>query len=136
MLRGMKRTSAGLPDMWPSRRRPSPRSRCRRVLARHSHGRRTGRTGAPVHGGGRSGATVQPVRHEPASASGAAEDMMRHAGREFGSVLLGRIRVQIGFDTYELSEGDSVSFDWMTPHRLSDAFDACGGGLGRRRKPR
>lgn len=64
------------------------------------------------------------VRYEPGSASCAAEDMMRHGGREYGFVLSGRIRVQIGFDTYELSEGDSVSFDSMTPHRLSNEFDA------------
>ncbi|MFG2357399.1 helix-turn-helix domain-containing protein [Streptomyces sp. NPDC048521] len=64
------------------------------------------------------------VRYEPGSASCAADDMMRHGGREYGFVLSGRIRVQIGFDTYELSEGDSVTFDSMTPHRLSNESDA------------
>jgi quercetin dioxygenase-like cupin family protein len=64
------------------------------------------------------------VCYEPGSASCAPNDMMRHGGREYGFVLSGRIRVQIGFDTYELAEGDSVTFDSMTPHRLSNESDA------------
>ncbi|MFI8484009.1 helix-turn-helix domain-containing protein [Streptomyces rubrogriseus] len=64
------------------------------------------------------------VRYEPGSASCAPDDMMRHGGREYALILSGRIRVQIGFETYDLTEGDSVTFDSMTPHRLSNESDA------------
>ncbi|HEX2213360.1 MAG TPA: cupin domain-containing protein, partial [Mycobacterium sp.] len=41
----------------------------------------------------------------------------------YGYVISGRLRVQVGFDDYELPAGDSASFDSMTPHRLSNPFD-------------
>jgi mannose-6-phosphate isomerase-like protein (cupin superfamily) len=76
------------------------------------------------------------VRYEPGSSSCAPDDMMRHGGREYGYVLSGRIAVQIGFESYELSVGDAVTFDSMSPHRLSNPYDeACEGlwlVLGRR----
>lgn len=60
------------------------------------------------------------VEYSPGSASCAAEDMMRHGGREYGHVLTGRLEVQVGFETYSLGPGDSIHFDSMTPHRLSN----------------
>ena len=52
--------------------------------------------------------------------------MMRHGGREYGHVVSGRLQVQVGFETYVLAPGDSIHFDSMTPHRLSNPFDeAC-----------
>lgn len=63
------------------------------------------------------------VEYEPGSSSCAPDNMMRHGGREYGYVIAGRIAVQIGFDRYELSPGDAVTFDSMTPHRLSNPFD-------------
>jgi DNA-binding XRE family transcriptional regulator len=47
-----------------------------------------------------------------------ADALVRHGGREFGYVESGRLGVTIGFDTYELKAGDSISFDSSTPHRL------------------
>ena len=49
-----------------------------------------------------------------------AEDglLFRHGGKEYGVVVSGRLGIQIGFETYELAPGDSVSFDAATPHRL------------------
>ncbi|AWW35854.1 helix-turn-helix domain-containing protein [Streptomyces cadmiisoli] len=62
------------------------------------------------------------VEYAPGSSSCAPDNMMRHGGREYGYVIAGRIMVQIGFDHYELSSGDAVTFDSMTPHRLSNPF--------------
>lgn len=62
------------------------------------------------------------VEYAPGSSSCAPDNMMRHGGREYGYVVSGRINVQIGFERYELSPGDAVTFDSMTPHRLSNPF--------------
>ncbi|GAA3774981.1 hypothetical protein GCM10022206_12050 [Streptomyces chiangmaiensis] len=62
------------------------------------------------------------VEYAPGSSSCAPDNMMRHGGREYGYVVSGRITVQIGFDRYDLSPGDAVTFDSMTPHRLSNPF--------------
>ncbi len=43
---------------------------------------------------------------------------MRHAGREYGLVLTGVLEVTVGFETYTLGPGDSISFDSTIPHRL------------------
>lgn len=43
---------------------------------------------------------------------------MRHAGREYGLVLTGALEVTVGFETYKLGPGDSISFDSTIPHRL------------------
>lgn len=45
---------------------------------------------------------------------------MRHAGQEFAYVLSGRLVIDVGFESYELSAGDSISFPAPTPHRLSN----------------
>ncbi len=49
--------------------------------------------------------------------------LMRHAGREYGYVLSGRLGVQLGFERYELGPGDSIAFDSTTPHRLWNLGD-------------
>jgi transcriptional regulator with XRE-family HTH domain len=63
------------------------------------------------------------VRYAPGSASCPENDMMRHGGREYGYIISGRIDIQIGFDLYHLDPGDSIHFDSMTPHRLSNPHD-------------
>jgi transcriptional regulator with XRE-family HTH domain/mannose-6-phosphate isomerase-like protein (cupin superfamily) len=57
------------------------------------------------------------------SESTPADALMRHAGHEYGTVLEGRLGVTVGFDTYELEPGDSISFESSTPHRLYNAGD-------------
>jgi transcriptional regulator with XRE-family HTH domain len=47
-----------------------------------------------------------------------ADALLRHHGREYCYVEKGHLGVTIGFDTFELGPGDSVSFDSMLPHRL------------------
>jgi transcriptional regulator with XRE-family HTH domain len=50
------------------------------------------------------------------------DQMIHHRGFEYGYIIRGRLRVQVGFDDYVLGEGDSISFDCMTPHRLSNPY--------------
>jgi transcriptional regulator with XRE-family HTH domain len=50
--------------------------------------------------------------------SAPADALMRHGGHEYGVVLTGRLGVTVGFETYELEPGDSISFTSSTPHRL------------------
>lgn len=63
------------------------------------------------------------VEYAPGSASCAPDDMMRHGGQEYGFVLSGELNLQLGFDTYVVKPGDAVTFDSMTPHRLSNSTD-------------
>lgn len=58
----------------------------------------------------------------PVGAS-SGERMSRHAGREFGLILAGELTVEIGFDTYVLQAGDSITFDSTRPHRLTNSGD-------------
>ena len=58
------------------------------------------------------------VTYDVGGASCPEDSLIRHAGREYGHVLTGRLGVTVGFDTHELEPGDSISFDSTTPHRL------------------
>lgn len=55
--------------------------------------------------------------------SASSEHLMRHAGREYGLVMRGRLALQIGFEKYELRTGESIAFDSTLPHRLWNAGD-------------
>lgn len=76
------------------------------------------------------------LRYEPGGESTAPESLMRHNGTEYGYVLSGRLRVTLGFESYELGRGDSISFDCTEPHRLAavgnQAVEAVWFVLGRR----
>lgn len=41
---------------------------------------------------------------------------LRHEGREYGLILSGTLRANVGFETYDLNPGDSIAFDSSTPH--------------------
>lgn len=58
------------------------------------------------------------IQYAPGAESG--KNMSSHAGREFGVVLEGQLIVELGFETYTLSIGDSIIFDSSTPHRLAN----------------
>jgi transcriptional regulator with XRE-family HTH domain len=58
------------------------------------------------------------VIYEAGSESCPEHALIRHTGMEYGHVLTGSLGVQVGFDTYNLGPGDSVSFDGSLPHRL------------------
>jgi transcriptional regulator with XRE-family HTH domain len=56
------------------------------------------------------------IHYRPGAISGTA--MSHHGGREFGLVLAGELKLEIGFESYTLGAGDSIIFDSSTPHRL------------------
>jgi transcriptional regulator with XRE-family HTH domain len=60
------------------------------------------------------------VTYGPGARSSRDGVFIRHAGQEYGYLLSGRLRVSVGFDTYELAPGDSISFPATTPHRLAN----------------
>ena len=68
------------------------------------------------------------VVYEVGGSSSHGDGFIRHAGREYGLILSGTLEVTVGFDTFELGPGDSVSFDSSTPHRLRNTGSepACG----------
>jgi transcriptional regulator with XRE-family HTH domain len=80
------------------------------------------------------------VVYEVGGASCPPDSLMRHSGSEYGHVLKGQLGVTIGFDTYELGPGDSVSFESSMPHRLFTIGDgpveAIWFVVGRRGDPR
>jgi transcriptional regulator with XRE-family HTH domain len=63
------------------------------------------------------------VQYAPGSSSCAPDELMRHGGREYGHVISGRLEVQVGFETHSVGPGDSIHFESMTPHRLSNPYD-------------
>jgi uncharacterized cupin superfamily protein len=56
------------------------------------------------------------VTYPPGSSSSSDGTLMSHAGREFGYLLSGSLTVHLGFETYSLEPGSSVSFDSAIPH--------------------
>jgi transcriptional regulator with XRE-family HTH domain len=61
------------------------------------------------------------VVYDVGGASCDADTLMRHEGKEYGYVMSGRLGVRIGFDEYEVSAGQSISYDASAPHRLWNA---------------
>lgn len=53
-----------------------------------------------------------------AGAGSRTSEFIRHAGREYGVVLTGRLHVQVEFDEFVLGPGDSITFDSSRPHRF------------------
>jgi DNA-binding XRE family transcriptional regulator len=51
-------------------------------------------------------------------ASSPADEPMRHAGREYGLLLSGRLGAMVGAATYELEPGDSIVLDSTDAHRF------------------
>ena len=67
------------------------------------------------------GFEILEIQYEVGAASGTARS--HHSGREFGIVLEGRLKVELGFEEYELGPGDSTIFESSVPHRLSNNGD-------------
>ena len=80
------------------------------------------------------------VVYDVGGASCPDDSLMRHSGNEYGHVIKGRLGVTIGFETYELGPGDSISFESTMPHRLFNLGDkpveAIWFVVGRRGDPR
>jgi transcriptional regulator with XRE-family HTH domain len=63
------------------------------------------------------------VIYDVNGSSASNDAFVRHSGREYGYIQSGRLRVQHGFDVYEMGPGDSISFDSAVPHRLETLGD-------------
>ena len=63
------------------------------------------------------------VTYEVGSSSSWEPIAVRHAGREYGLVLSGRIRVALGLAEHELGPADSIAFDTSQPHRIDNVGD-------------
>lgn len=63
------------------------------------------------------------VEYDVGGESSRGGKFVHHAGREYGVVTSGRLRVTVGFQQYELRAGDSICFDSAVPHRLETVGD-------------
>jgi len=64
------------------------------------------------------------VEYDVGGASSRGRTHVHHAGREYGLVTSGALKVTVGYEEYELGPGDSISFDSAVPHRLETIGDA------------
>jgi transcriptional regulator with XRE-family HTH domain len=64
------------------------------------------------------GGPAQPllVTYAPGASSSIEGKLMRHTGFEYAYILEGELTLQLEFDTYMLSAGDSLQFDSVRPH--------------------
>ena len=60
------------------------------------------------------------VRYDVGGSSTMEGRLIRHVGNEYGFVLSGTLEITLGFETYHLNAGDSISFDSSRPHRLAN----------------
>jgi len=63
------------------------------------------------------------VRYDVGGSSTMEGRLIRHDGNEYGYILRGTLEITLGFDTFILTAGDSISFDSSRPHRLANAGD-------------
>ncbi len=63
------------------------------------------------------------VRYDVGGSSTMEGRLIRHVGTEYGFILNGTLEITLGFDTYRLTAGDSISFDSSRPHRLTNVGD-------------
>jgi len=63
------------------------------------------------------------VTYDVGGASSRGNTFVHHAGREYGVVLSGRLKVTVGFEEFSLEPGDSICFDSAVPHRLETLGD-------------
>jgi transcriptional regulator with XRE-family HTH domain len=63
------------------------------------------------------------VEYSVGGASSSGASFARHAGREYGVVTSGSLKVTVGDEDHVLGPGDSICFDSMAPHRLETLGD-------------
>lgn len=69
------------------------------------------------------------VRYEVGGTSNAHRSLVRHNGMEYGIILEGSLDVTVGFETYRLEVGDSISFNSNEPHVLANNGDVPAAGI-------
>jgi transcriptional regulator with XRE-family HTH domain len=63
------------------------------------------------------------VEYDVGGASSRGGTFVHHAGREYGVVTSGQLKVTVGYEEHELGPGDSICFDSAVPHRLETIGD-------------
>jgi transcriptional regulator with XRE-family HTH domain/mannose-6-phosphate isomerase-like protein (cupin superfamily) len=63
------------------------------------------------------------VRYDVGGSSVPDEKLTRHGGIEYGYIISGTLEITLGFETYQVTAGESISFDSTTPHRLTNRGD-------------
>jgi transcriptional regulator with XRE-family HTH domain len=63
------------------------------------------------------------VEYDVGGASSRGGTFVHHAGREYGVVTSGQLKVTVGYEEFELGPGDSICFDSAVPHRLESLGD-------------
>jgi transcriptional regulator with XRE-family HTH domain/mannose-6-phosphate isomerase-like protein (cupin superfamily) len=63
------------------------------------------------------------VRYDVGGSSTLEGRLIRHVGTEYGFIMRGTLEIVVGFETYVLTAGDSISFDSSRPHRLTNIGD-------------
>jgi transcriptional regulator with XRE-family HTH domain/quercetin dioxygenase-like cupin family protein len=58
------------------------------------------------------------ITYAPGATSTGGGGLVSHEGYEYGYVLKGTLEIVVGSETFTLSEGESMGFDSMIPHRL------------------
>ncbi|HEY5305007.1 MAG TPA: helix-turn-helix domain-containing protein [Acidimicrobiales bacterium] len=68
------------------------------------------------------GGPMEPllVTYSPGASSSIEGKLMRHGGFEYAFILEGELTLQLDFDTYVLSAGDSLQFDSVRPHMYTN----------------
>lgn len=61
--------------------------------------------------------------YHPGGASAPEGALVRHGGHEYHVVVRGELTVTLGFKTFSLRPGDSISFDSYEPHMLANRGD-------------
>lgn len=64
------------------------------------------------------------VRYDVGGSSNSEGTLIRHVGTEYWYVITGFLAVTLGFETYRLGPGDSISFNSSTPHHLRNDGDS------------
>jgi transcriptional regulator with XRE-family HTH domain len=64
------------------------------------------------------------VVYEPRGDSAGTGGALRHDGYEYGLIVSGTLQARVGFESYELGEGDSIAFDSATPHEYWNSTPA------------
>jgi transcriptional regulator with XRE-family HTH domain len=116
---GDPKAAAGPPSPWPSPPMERvQRSNARKVLNVESGVRWERLTAAPD-----PLVDFLYVVYEVGGGSSSSDALVGHSGYEYGVLVQGRLTVTVGFETYELDPGDSISFDSSVPHRISNHGD-------------
>ena len=74
------------------------------------------------------------VTHAPGGTSSPAGRRMRHGGTEYGYLVEGELTVTLGFRSYRLRPGDSISFASSTPHTYRNEGTVPAVGISSSRK--